>query len=220
MAGATAADAHWSLRPALAAALAQRALVLLAGGWLARQGDPSAPGPALFAAVAVGGLAGAGVVGLLLRAGGRTHAELGWSGWRPARDLELGLVGALAMLLATVLVAWAAFGDAAPRELALIAAGWAWPARALFLLIGLSAAYAEESIFRGWLQKAAVARYGRWLGIGGVAFLFALLHFSPPAGLAVKLLIGLVLGLLADWTGALWAPALAHAAYWLVLGMA
>jgi membrane protease YdiL (CAAX protease family) len=214
------ATPRWPLGPALAAAVAQRAMVIAAGGWLARQGDPASPGPALFAAVVAGGLAGAAVVVLLLRAGGRSHAELGWSRWRAARDLELGILGALTMLLVTVLVVWLVYGPEAPRELALTAAAWSWPARALFLLIGLSAAYAEESIFRGWLQKAAVARYGRWPAIVGVAVLFALLHLSPPAGLAVKVLLGILLGLLAERTGALWAPALAHALYWLVLGMA
>jgi uncharacterized protein len=62
---------------------------------------------------------------------------------------------------------------------------------------------------------------GRWPGILVTAIIFAVYHVQYA--LALPMLIshfvtGLVLGLIRERTGTLWAPAIAHALVWIVLG--
>lgn len=79
--------------------------------------------------------------------------------------------------------------------------------RAEALALAALSGFAEELFFRGAMQPAA----GLWL----TAVVFGLAHLAPGkggllwAGWAATL--GVVLGLLAQWTGALVAPMLAHA---------
>ena len=75
------------------------------------------------------------------------------------------------------------------------------------LIIALTSALAEESLFRGLLQPAL----GLWL----TAAIFAVLHIGPtPRFLpwtVMAFAAGLLFGGLFDWTGNMLAPFVAHA---------
>lgn len=93
--------------------------------------------------------------------------------------------------------------------------------RALFVLMGIIAAIPEETVFRGIIQPTLQNKVGRWSGILLTAVVFALYHVQYA--LVLPRLIshtcwGLVLGLLRERTGTLWAPAIAHALMWFILG--
>ena len=93
--------------------------------------------------------------------------------------------------------------------------------RAFFALMGLIAAIPEETIFRGILQPTLQNKVGRWSGILLTAVIFALYHvhfaFALPRIIS-HFCWGLILGLLRERTGTLWAPAIAHALMWIVFG--
>lgn len=151
--------------------------------------------------------------------GGRTPASLGWSpDPAPGRSLGLGLLGGLGCVtgMACLMVAlggtpaevWSAFAEVPLQQ------------RALLVTVGLGAAFVEESVFRGVLQPALIARLGRPVGIVVGAVLFSVYHLKfAPLPLLVKAVFGVVFGLLADRTGRLWAPALAHLCVWTVVGL-
>jgi membrane protease YdiL (CAAX protease family) len=88
-----------------------------------------------------------------------------------------------------------------------------------FVIMGLVAAIPEETIFRGILQPTLQRKLGRWTGLVVGALVFAVYHFMFrwPALLG-KIGSGLVFGTLRERTGTLWAPAIAHALTWAVLG--
>ena len=77
--------------------------------------------------------------------------------------------------------------------------------REIFLL-ALSSAVAEEAFFRGVLQSV--------IGVWGQAVLFAAVHFRPNrrfyAWTAMSLVVGVAFGLIAQYTGDLSAPIVAH----------
>jgi uncharacterized protein len=183
---------------------------------------PDAP-PLAFVALALAGSLDILLVyaGLLRRFGRISFAELGWSRFRIA-DVALGLVG-LALLVALVYLSfaeqlgWGAALDRLPQAIADVPLRQ----RALCFLIGLVAAFTEETLFRGYMQPAVQARIGRWLGLVIVAAVFAAYHgrFTPVMFLG-KLGVGLVLGAIRDRTQTLWAPAIAHVLQWTVLAMA
>jgi membrane protease YdiL (CAAX protease family) len=183
---------------------------------------PDAP-PLAFVALAIAGSLDIGLVfaGLLRRFGRISFAELGWSRFRIG-DVALGLVG-LALLVALVYVqlglriGWGAALDHLGQSIADVPLRQ----RAFCFLIGLVAAFTEETLFRGYMQPAVQARIGRWLGLVIVAVVFAAYHgrFTPEMFLG-KLGVGLVLGGLRDRTRTLWSPGIAHVLQWTVLAMA
>lgn len=73
------------------------------------------------------------------------------------------------------------------------------------VLFGLLAGFPEEILFRGALQPL--------IGIFLVALLFGALHAITTLYIFYAGLAGLLLGLLADWRGNLWAATIAHASY-------
>lgn len=81
-------------------------------------------------------------------------------------------------------------------------------------LLVLLQALAEEIYFRGWLQPALAAEWGRWPALLVSSAAFALLHFinatSDPMGLLNLALTGLWLGLLAERSGGVALPVAAH----------
>ncbi len=84
---------------------------------------------------------------------------------------------------------------------------------ALGLLYGIvGAAVFEELLFRGVIQPALVARWGRWPGLLGQALLFGTMHMADPWVVLPTTLIGVVAGWLREATGALGAPIVFHAA--------
>lgn len=86
---------------------------------------------------------------------------------------------------------------------------------------GYGSAVPEETIFRGILQPTLQKKLGRWPGIVLTAVIFAAYHvhlaFALPR-LVSHTCYGIILGVLRERTGTLWAPAFAHALVWIVLG--
>jgi membrane protease YdiL (CAAX protease family) len=184
---------------------------------------PEAPLLAILALVIATSLdVGIVYIGLLCRFGRMTLAELGWTRFQP-RDIALGLAGA-AVLVAMVFVAMcaasgsfhggveqlvSALTDVSPRE------------RCFGILLGLSAAFTEETLFRGYMQPTVQRRLGRWIGLSIVALFFAVQHGRfDPSLLLGKIGVGLLLALIRERTGTLWAGAIAHTLQWTILYMA
>jgi membrane protease YdiL (CAAX protease family) len=80
---------------------------------------------------------------------------------------------------------------------------------AIWLAIAVLPALAEELLFRGMVQQAAVARLGALWGVIGSAAVFSFLH-GEVVGFLPRLLMGLWFGYLFWRTGSLWASTLAH----------
>lgn len=76
--------------------------------------------------------------------------------------------------------------------------------------LGLAPGFAEELLFRGWIQRALVARFGAAAGVLAASLLFALVHADLVQS-AAALLLGLYLGVVAERGGAIGACVLAHA---------
>ena len=88
-------------------------------------------------------------------------------------------------------------------------------------LMAVIAAIPEETIFRGILQPTLQAKVGRWPGVALTAAIFSVFHVQFQFALPLLLshfCWGLILGLLRERTGTLWAPAIAHMLVWIVLG--
>jgi membrane protease YdiL (CAAX protease family) len=178
--------------------------------------------PAAFAVIVAIGLA---ETWLVLVVGMRRFARLGFRevGWRaPAiRDVGYFVLG-LALCVAVVACIIAAQVGGLGEAIAYIVekiASFTPQQRVFFVLMGIVAALPEETIFRGILQPTLQHKLGRWPGIVATAVIFAVYHFKfHPAQLAGKLGFGLIFGVLRERTGTLWAPAIAHALAWAVLG--
>jgi membrane protease YdiL (CAAX protease family) len=157
---------------------------------------------------------------LLRRVGNYRWRDLGWS--RFARsDLALGLAGAVALVAVAFLTALMRRSGSIDATLDWLVSGltdWEPNERALCVCIGLAAAFTEETLFRGVMQPAMQQRFGRTAGLLLTALVFAAYHgrFTPVIFLG-KLGVGLVLGVMRDRTGTLWAPAIAHTLQWSLL---
>lgn len=150
---------------------------------------------------------------------------LGAIGWQrfAARDLGLGALGFALCLVAMVMTLGPLIGGvgAAVADLTDAIAGYTPAQRVFFVGLGVVAAFSEETVFRGALQPALQDRLGRWTGILVGAIIFAAYHLQfHPVLLVGKMLLGLVYGGLRERTGTLWAPAIAHASIWIVVGAA
>ncbi len=157
------------------------------------------------------------VVGLYL-AGRLKPQELGWTSDQPGLSLGLGAAGGVLAIAVTVGMALA-FGGADLHAVASAVFGHGAEQRLLFVMIGLDAAFTEESLFRGYLQPALVKRLGFGAGLLATAAVFAVYHLSfTPLGLLSKLVLGAVFGLLRGRDRPLWVSAIAHAMLWVVVG--
>lgn len=83
---------------------------------------------------------------------------------------------------------------------------WAIP---FIVAIGLFPGVVEEVLFRGYVQPRFVERWGAWPGIIATSIIFAIFHITPHA-MALALVIGLWLGVIAYRTGSVWSGALCH----------
>ncbi|HVO77168.1 MAG TPA: type II CAAX endopeptidase family protein [Candidatus Bathyarchaeia archaeon] len=79
----------------------------------------------------------------------------------------------------------------------------------------LVAAFAEEMLFRGFIQKIFQRNMNGALAVVLAGFIFSLSHFNPPAIPAVAAL-GILFGFIFYLTGNLWYSITAHAVYNLV----
>jgi membrane protease YdiL (CAAX protease family) len=177
--------------------------------------------PLAFVALAIAGTLDVGIVFVLLlgKLGRYRLADLGWSRFT-GRDVAFGVVGFVALVGVALLSVIMKSGtvEGVLDWLVEAVTDVTTPQRALCLLIGCLAAFTEETLFRGMMQPALQHKLGRHVGLIVTALVFAAYHFrfAPPIFLG-KLGVGLVLGVMRDRTGSLWAPAIAHALQWTVL---
>lgn len=156
----------------------------------------------------------------IVRLGRISWRDLGWHTERLGLALGLGAAGTV-LLSANVLGVLAVSGQLAQLDVLAVITGYTVEQRVLFLVIGAAAAATEESVFRGYLQPALIAKGGLVAGILVGAVIFALYHaFMGPSltGLVAKILGGVILGALRGRDGSLVAPALAHFAMWQIFG--
>lgn len=165
-------------------------------------------------------------IGVVLRLGMCRYARLSFheAGWRELalRDVGYGVLGfaLFAMVVAGVFAQETGLRDAI-AYIADTIAHYTPQQRVFFVLMGVIAAIPEETIFRGIMQPTLQKKVGRWPGLVLTAVIFALYHIQFQ--LALPQIIshicwGLILGLLRERTNTLWAPAIAHALMWIVLG--
>lgn len=169
---------------------------------------PTSPPPLSRSAMVIG-LYGALALTALLLSAGRGDADIyrldeTASGWRLALSPLVGLLLGLAVVvlsrIAVERAAWArdlhqnfrhVLGALTGREIAVLA---------------VASAIGEELMFRGALQP--------WIGLWAQAAIFALLHIGPSKRFLpwtmMALAMGIALGLVAEATGDLGAPIVAH----------
>jgi membrane protease YdiL (CAAX protease family) len=184
------------------------------------RGDLFRGGPGSFVVLAAGMAYGMGVVTLGLLVGyGRVPLDvLGWRFDKVGADLGAGLLGALACV-GVFLAVTPMFFDVTPGDLVEGFAAFSVPQHAMFVLIGIMAAFSEESVFRGHLQPQLLARMPAPAAIALQAALFSVYHLEPhPAALLCKFAFGCVYGALAHHTKGLLAPAVAHFVFWQIVG--
>ena len=78
------------------------------------------------------------------------------------------------------------------------------------LIIGIAPGFAEEFIFRGYIQTRLVERWGRWVGIVITAVLFGIMHMDVLQGTFV-LGFGLYIGYVAEKAGSIRPTMVCHA---------
>lgn len=135
----------------------------------------------------------------------RSIGFFAWLGWkRPvvARPMMLtaGMAGAFLLFLVPALVIVPQVGSSAATS-AFHGLGWAGlPGVIAYAL--LQTAFAEESLFRGFLLKRVASRLGFWPANAIQAIVFGLLH-AVPFGLALSPGWGAAIGALTGAIGAL-----------------
>ncbi|HEY3806483.1 MAG TPA: type II CAAX endopeptidase family protein [Kofleriaceae bacterium] len=179
--------------------------------------------PAAFLMILTSGVV---EIGLVLRLGMCRYARLSFreAGWRglARRDVAYGAFGFVLLAIVLACVDGAQDGlTVAIADIADTIAHYTPQQHVFFSLMGLIAAIPEETIFRGIMQPTLQNKVGRWSGILLTALIFAVYHVQFAFALPVLIshtCTGLILGLLRERTGTLWAPAIAHALVWIVLG--
>lgn len=159
----------------------------------------------------------------LLRFGRVSLSEVGWGRDEESKswpeEILFGVLGLL-FVVAGMAVILMAFGAFIPEEMLAAFTEQTPTQRIIFIGIGVVAAFAEETVFRGYMQPAAIHRLGQVGGVFLTAFLFDILHLkAQPISLVTKMWIGLVLGGLRWRNGGVWSPAITHALIWIVLGL-
>jgi len=93
--------------------------------------------------------------------------------------------------------------------------------KGMFALLSVTAGFAEELVFRGFLPAFLMPLSASYLlGALPVAVVFGLLHaYQGPHGIVRTAVIGAVLAAGVAWTGSLWPSILAHAALDLLFGL-
>lgn len=153
-----------------------------------------------------------------LRPARMTFADLGWVAFNPARDLPWAVAALLLAAAFPIAVHFLDGGDA-PGLIDAIRDG-SLPTRFAYCGIGFAAAFAEESIFRGFLLPALEKKTGNKVAAFAIMCLVFSLYHLPrhPLAFVGRILTGFAYGLAAKRTGALWAGAIAHFLTWAILG--
>ena len=146
----------------------------------------------------------------LFRTAGLRPRDVGWRFDQLGRDAAIGLVGFIGLAAGICVIAWVA-GGTAPPELLSSALHTPMGRRMTAIAIGIGAALAEETLYRGYLQPAA--------GLVPTAIVFSLGHLSfTPVALVGHFWSGLTFGALRARDRSLVAPATAHVLAWAVFG--
>jgi len=81
----------------------------------------------------------------------------------------------------------------------------------LWIVLSMAAGFCEELVFRGYLQRILESSWNAGLAIALQAVIFGLVHwYQGFKNVALIVVLGLMLGLLARWRGSLWPGMLAH----------
>jgi hypothetical protein len=160
------------------------------------------------------------VIGLgLLRWGRVSLLDLGWRTDALVADVGRGVVGFAMVTAVTMGMQYLVGGAGAVQQAGNAIARYSPAQRMLFSLVGVIAAFGEESIFRGYLQPTMMKRLGAPAGVVLTAAFFSAYHLAfAPFRLIGLFLIGLVYGILRSRDRSLVAPAVAHGLCWAVLG--
>ena len=81
---------------------------------------------------------------------------------------------------------------------------------AAVMIVGVAPAFAEEFLFRGYIQTRLVQRWGRWVGISITAIAFGLMHMDLLQG-TFAMGFGFYIGYLAEKAGSIRPTMLCHA---------
>lgn len=152
-----------------------------------------------------------------IRRRGLTWADLGLRplppAWRRKTLIAAGLAFVLTMVLNVIVQRLAGEELSNPQFGVIAPVGFSWVVMVGMLVIaGALMPFAEELLFRGILYPWLRARWGVPVACVVSAALFSMLHGIPwliPAIFA----LGIVLALLYERSGSLWAPILAHGLY-------
>jgi len=155
------------------------------------------------------------VVGGIVRLTGATWTTLGWKrdGW--LKSVGMGLLGFV--LLYLNIIVWAILGgnSEAPRMIT--------PSLTRVLIVAFFAfglpAWAEENLFRGYLQPLLAARLNLGLAVLIQAIIFSAAHIGYSSSwidFGSAFTTGLILGWLRGRESNLLAPFLAHGLFWML----
>lgn len=163
-----------------------------------------------------------GVLGIfMVRVGGLRARDLGITLRDWPQEVMLGIAGFLA--ISVLLLGWvfARHGADAVAEILDRIVGFSLSERMFFLGIGLLAASAEDTLFRGYMQPALMTRLGTVAGVFLTMVLFQVHHFTdwPTVDRIGSLCItGLGFGVLRWQKRPLIAAYTAHTVLWLIWG--
>ena len=154
----------------------------------------------------------------IIKFGGLSLKSIGWraNSWRS--DIFYGVLGGV-ISIGAIYFLGLFFGNWDWLKFVSTQKQFTFSNRILFLLIGLNAGFIEESLFRGFLQPAAVKNFGFAFGLIFTSFVFAAYHlkFNPQVFIG-KFVLGLIFGALRGRDRPLLRPALAHALLWAAIG--
>jgi len=83
--------------------------------------------------------------------------------------------------------------------------------------VAVAAGFGEELLFRGLVQvglsRLIPGPFAPWIALAAAAILFGICHWLNTTYALLAMLAGAYFGLLLLWTGSIWTPIVAHAAY-------
>jgi membrane protease YdiL (CAAX protease family) len=79
------------------------------------------------------------------------------------------------------------------------------------LFISLAPGFSEEMLFRGYVQRRLIERWGGWTAVLVTSAIFAAIHIAPHT-VVFAFPVGIWLGLMAWRSGSIWPGVIAHAA--------
>lgn len=170
----------------------------------------------LGTAVTCGGIVWLGCV----RHGRGSFEALGWTlQGRPGRMLLLGVLQTACFSLVAFAAAASLFGRAGIPWLGNAVVNMPASERLFYFVMGSQVAFAEESLFRGFVLPAFSSRWGVLAGVLASSVLFAVYHrITSPPFLLIKFLFGAISAVSALLCRSLVPTAIAHAGMWTIFG--